>query len=131
MYPRPIPPNAKAEITQISASTRIEPRIGTLNASTPNPRSVITSRIKKNSLEKRNDSRYSARDIGVAILFLRDALVRRLAENSEGAGMGILHREARILIGLFARQAEVEFEWGIVRAHQVEEARHVRPDILV
>ncbi len=67
---------ASAERRQIAASSRNEPRKGTPNASAPNPSSVTTSRIRKKSRENRNESRYSLRDIGVAMKRLRRRLLR-------------------------------------------------------
>ena len=55
-----------ADRRQMSPSSTSDPRRGTPNAIAPNPTSVTTSRIRKKSLERRNESRYSDRDIGVA-----------------------------------------------------------------
>src|SRR5438105_5264342 len=57
----PSPPNEIAARRQTRNSVPSEPRKGTPNAQCPKPSKVKISRIRKTSLEQRNESRYWAR----------------------------------------------------------------------
>ena len=72
----PSPPNETAASTQINSNVPGDPRKGTPNAQWPNPRSVTISRSRKTRREQRNEKRYCARDIGVAISRLSSFLLR-------------------------------------------------------
>src|SRR6185312_4670732 len=64
---RPIAPKVSDAIRQMKASAAHEPRAGTPKTSTPKPKSVTTSKQRSVKRDSRNDARYSARRIGVAI----------------------------------------------------------------
>jgi hypothetical protein len=46
------------------------------------------------------------------------------------AGVGVLHVEDRVLVGLADGKVEVEVHLRLVRGAHVEVARHIRPDLV-
>ena len=73
---RPRPPKASDPSRQTTDKVTTDPRRGTPKTRTPNVTSVPTSNTNSESRANKNDSRYSARDIGVATNRLRSFLRR-------------------------------------------------------